>query len=518
MPPELPDYVKNAIKKEPKLPDYVLKAVSGETSEPQDVEYPPPSQPISTGGFVKTALEGNELGEPPSDGVSFYDRYIRGSVQGAADIASVYPVAENAANLVTSAYGVPISGLVGLLSSVVGAAVGSAQGKNPIDEGLKYGTAAMEKTQDLLIAKPFTERGKRLQSGVSYPFEKLHEVAGKAGEATLGATGSPVAATAVHTAIEAAPVIAGGSRYLKTATPQKINFQINKTIDQGIAKAIKPSTAKKSSLTALDAYKRSTRTAVKEIIRNKDNINLMDESGAITKGLPTNLRQTLDAIDQTKKKIFNEYDSLARVTGNKVKVDLSKISKELDTITTNKTLMDFSPETIEYAKSMQEVLSGRKHYTALETQEAIQYLNKTLEDFYKTRDMNVYGKVRINSMIANILRKELDTSIQRSTGKDYAALKSRYGSLRNLERDVTKRTIIDSRKAPKGLVDFSDIYTGYHVISGLLRNEPTVAVSGALAKVIANRMRALNDPNKIISKMFKETDSLINTRNELLSR
>lgn len=121
-------------------------------------------------------------------------------------MGQVYPVVETAANLATQAVALPVAGLAG-----IGAIAGNAMGAD-LDPA-----ATVHNVGQALTYQPRTELGQHLARAAMYPFEKLHEGATAAGNATLAATGSPGAATAIHTLIEGvAPMaIVPGARALR---------------------------------------------------------------------------------------------------------------------------------------------------------------------------------------------------------------------------------------------------------------------------------------------------------------
>ncbi|MBK7687127.1 MAG: hypothetical protein IPJ25_14935 [Rhodocyclaceae bacterium] len=106
---------------------------------------------------------------------------------------------ETAANLGSQLISIPAAGLAGL-STIAGNALGLTDAE-PADVVHAVGGA--------LTYQPRGELGKAATSLVQYPFEKLAEGGQMAGDATLGATGSPVAATAVDTTVNALPMALG---------------------------------------------------------------------------------------------------------------------------------------------------------------------------------------------------------------------------------------------------------------------------------------------------------------------
>jgi hypothetical protein len=247
-------------------------------------------------------------------------------------------------------------------------------------------------------------------------------------------------------------------------------------------------------------------TAVREIINNKKNLQLTDKDGNVRTGLPKSLDEFNQAIDQTKRRIFNEYDSMAKKTNEAVYMD--PIAAELSGVINNKVMQTASPETVKYAIERQKALLGKK-FTATEAQEMSQIYNQTLDAFYKNPSMEMKGKAYVDSLIANNLKAALDASIEKASGPQYQALKRKYGALRMLETDVTKRAIVDARKNIKGLIDFTDIFSSHQLVYGMFSGQLPSVAAGATVKLLMQRMKFLNDPNRIVGKMFKQSDKYI---------
>ena len=413
-------------------------------------------------------------------------------------------VAETGANLVTSMYGVPLSGLAGLFALPFGLLTR----EGPLETARK----TVEGVQKATVYQPQLEEGQQLTEDLAYPMRKLDQAGGYMGGVAEKA-GYPNLGAAIHSATVAAPVIFAGGKALAKPSPArfatKVDAKISKAIDHGINKAIRPSVVKKEMHSQVVKYRNKARTAVKEIVANKDNLNILDESGLKVEGLPKTLDQFSQAVEQTKTKIFNEYDALAKKTGRVgVKIDLNAVAEKLESVRSSRVKKDLSPDTISYAEMRMEKLSERGFYTTLETQEAIQMLNQTLEAYYKDPSPQMAGRAHVDAAIANNLRKSLDAAIKKTTGKKYQVLKNKYGALRTLETDVTKRAIVASRKNIKGLLDFSDVYTGYHIAKGIMAMEPSTAVAGGAAKMIAHYMKLKNDPNRTVKAMFSGVEKL----------
>lgn len=315
--------------------------------------------------------------------------------------------------------------------------------------------------------------------------------------ATTGAV-FPIAGTALGYGVD----------YYKT---QKIAKSLGPNIDYSINKAIKPSVSGKPTFKANQSYYQKAREAVVTITQNKQNLKFTDDLGNVIQGQnPKSVQQFTEAIAQTKKPIFQQYDALAKQAGKKgASVDTSSVVKELDTVINNKSLQLTHPEAIQYAQAVKDrYLRAGKLETAT-TQDVIQNYNNALNSFYKNPSYEKTSQAAIDSMIANNLRKSLDNAITSAEGTSYQALKNQYGALSSIEKDVTHRAIVDSRKNIKGLIDFSDIFSGGQVVNGLLTMNPATISSGIASKAIASFYKRMNNPDVIITNMFNQTEKAL---------
>ena len=123
----------------------------------------------------------------------------------------------------------------------------------------------------------------------------------------------------------------------------------------------------------------------------------------------------------------------------------------------NKALKITSPETIQYAQARANAFKDVK-FSAVEAQESVQILNKTLDQFYKDPSVATYGKSLVDSLVVNGLKSQLDSLIKGAKGNKLKQLKSEYSALRSIETDVAKAAN-RKRNQVKGsfLPDFTDI-------------------------------------------------------------
>jgi len=427
------------------------------------------------------------------------EKFVGGVEKTTNALADPMALAETGASLATSAYGIPLSGLAGLL------ALGTGQ-------GLETAGKWVEGVQKATIYQPQSEKGQDLTKAVGSPMEALDKV----GEWGASKVDNPDLKAAIHSAPAGVAAILGGKYALKKGSPitkkrAAATKKLNDTIDTGFNRSIKPLAGKKEMYGQVQRAKKDARVAVTEIIKNKEKLQLTDVKGNPIEGLPKTVEQFSQAIEQTKKVIFEEYDVLAKQSdaGSSIKIDLQKVGSELTPVINNKALKVASPETIAYAQSRIEALNEYGTLTAVETQEAIQVLNQTQKHFYAEPSPALKGRAMVDSMLANNLRRQLDSTILKTTGKEYQALKNKYGALRSVEKSVTKRSIDHQRKLGNTIYDFTDMYTGYHVIRGVLAADPTTIGAGLAAKGIKKYVQMRNNPDRLTNNMFKNADKLM---------
>jgi len=306
-----------------------------------------------------------------------------------------------------------------------------------------------------------------------------------------------------------------------TKTPEQILQETNTVIDNAILKAIKPTIKGKKTVASLEQYQSKARSAVNSIIDNKENLVLLDDVGESVV-LPDSLKTFSDAISQTKKKVFNEYDSLLKEAGDTgVSLNTLTIADDLANVKKSSkwaVIEDNFPEVVKYVDDKISILKNRKSYTLEQAQEVIKAYNNSLEAFYRNPSPEGFGKVTVDAMIVNNMRKNLDELINATTGEQYQALKAQYGALREIEEDVAKRFIIDAKKNQKGLVDFTDVFSAGDIVAGLTTGNPAFLLKGAAQKTVVEWFKSINNPNNIIKKMFNNVNEAKNKMSDISSK
>jgi len=286
--------------------------------------------------------------------------------------------------------------------------------------------------------------------------------------------------------------------------------QIANTVKTGINKAIRPTVVGKGNAPQIAQYYNRATDAVKNIVANRANLELTDASGNIVKNaLPRTLSQFSEAIDQTKKIIFKQYDDLARQAGEEgAFVSLKPVSKELARLANDKVMNDLYPNVTSYISQRAVSLSERGAYTAEQAQEAIRLMNKSLEAFYKNPSFETASRASVDAMVVNHLRKGLDDVIEKTTGAGYQELKNSYGSLKAIEKEVAHRAVVDARKNVKGLIDFTDIFTGGELVAGLATMNPAMIARAGVQRGIMSWYKRITSPNYHVNQMFSSVEDI----------
>lgn len=305
----------------------------------------------------------------------------------------------------------------------------------------------------------------------------------------------------------------------KIPSAAELEKELNKTIDVGISKAIRPGVETQRNFSQVEKYKNNAREAIKQIVGNKENLQLIDENGDVVSKLPETLTEMSQALDQTKGQIYKKYNDMQLAAGKQgVKIKLTPIARELEKVADSKVLNTMSPNTAKYAEAVATRLKLAKSFTTDEAQEAISIANRSLDAFYKNPSPETASNAYIDSMIANRMRRSLDDVIENSVGQGYQMFKNQYGSLKAIEKDLNRRMVVDARKNVKGLIDFTDVFSGSQVVDGLLTMSPTRVAAGSAAKAIAAITKYRNDPNTHVKNMFSAVDSMMSKPTTLAGR
>lgn len=272
-------------------------------------------------------------------------------------------------------------------------------------------------------------------------------------------------------------------------------------------KSIKP-TAKKT-LAQGQKYENDTLNALKTIKSNAPNLNILDDAGELIEGrTPQTIQELAQGLDQTKDLVFKQYDELAKRAGTQgAVINATPIAEELEKVAQSKALQLATPDVIKYAEDWSKRLRGFGDLDTETTQEVIKIMNNNLQSFYKNPSYDTASKVGVDALIANNFRKSLDNAIENATGEQYQLLKNQYSALKSIENDVVRASMREARKNSKGLIDYTDIFTGGQMIAGITSLNPAMFTKGAIERGFKEYIKFLNDPNRAIKNIFDKIDT-----------
>ncbi len=507
-----------------------LATVSGGSNEPASMPAQPPSTPTFKQKFVNNAVDTvtnmeNVENDPRLGGLEKFTRKA-GALAGG--------LLNTTGNAISSAVPALIRGAAGLVMPQEQAQKAPAQVAQAVPGLLQKGLEARFPTATTAVKGLMgTQLGQQIQQGVpaaaqagqqafnqfeQYAADRennpvtnvLYESVAKPAVQVAGAVGEITGANAL---------LRGGIRTL-TRAPELVRSASNlfspaervikTSIINDFSKGIKPLIRSNATTSQAKKYQEAVVGAVDTINQNKLNLQFVDDAGQVITGrTPENLKEMAESIEQTKKVIFNQYDELAsRVGETGAKIRSDSVVKELETISNNKALSLSSPDTVRYAQEVAARYKNAGELTPSQTQEIIQNYNASLESFYRNPSYDTASRAMVDSMVANNLRNELDNTINSLTGDAYQALKNQYGQLKTIERDVSKAHLRDARKNIKGLVDFTDVFSGGQVLNGILSMNPASIAQGLTQKAIATYIKHLNNPNRYIKKLFENAEKL----------
>jgi hypothetical protein len=330
----------------------------------------------------------------------------------------------------------------------------------------------------------------------------------------------------------------GGAKGVKAVELSSKAAKADKAVSKLLPKAISPTVKGRKSAKQIAKFEKQSKSAVNSIIDNKDNITLVGKDGIPRQGeLPKNVREFSQAIEQTKTPIFNEYDELIKRAGKQGNyINQNKVVGELDDIINDDTLSLTNPEVVSYARSWKNkllrreagevvetpttILSGQgkpfisksvtpgKKMTLTEADKINKSLNRNLDAYYNNITLDTHSRAWVDALIKNNLTKQLDditSTLDGVADGSFKALKSRYSALRAIEEDVGKKAFQIGRKPNVGLFDFSDVFAGRDVVRGLINQDPSRIVGGASQSTIKAVLKRLNDPDRMVNKLFKKS-------------
>lgn len=325
----------------------------------------------------------------------------------------------------------------------------------------------------------------------------------------------PIKGTQMSTMFAKSKATKIGDMLDKAAGQEIIDRQIKDAVSFGMQKGIQGTSRGKGNFSALKELEDKAVSAVTDIVRNKNNIQLTTSSGEVVTGkLPQTVKEMSEAIPQVKNKIWQEVsDRLKMASGRGVVIDGDIISNAMMDEAKKLANNIEAKEAYEYAINRAMEYKGRQ-FTPEQLQSSLQELNQKLSPFWADKSKSTPAMRKVDLVRRNALANALDKTMD-SLGVGFQDLKNRWGGLKQIEKDVAHRVVIDGRRHLKGLVDFSEIWTIPELAIGLLTMNPQKIGLAVGVDSMKRYVKWVNSPDRITSKMFRDVDKLLSKKERL---
>lgn len=295
------------------------------------------------------------------------------------------------------------------------------------------------------------------------------------------------------------------SSYEGTGLPEKSLEEkvakADKSIEEGISKGVKPTVVGKKTLEGSARFYDSAKSAVKSIAENRDKLQIVDANGEVV-NKPSSNAEFAQAIDQTKKNIYKQYNDMTRAaTGKDAAVPMASTISQLKSITED---LKYTPVVRKYAASKIPEIAELDGQSPQVIESRIAEYNKSLQNYYKNPTAESQVRAQVDASMAAELRRMLDSTIENTEGDGYQELKNKYGDLSAIEGEVNKRATVLARQNLKGLPDLTDIFTGGKLIGGILTGNVAAVAEGGFGMALKTLYKKLNSPDRAISSMFDD--------------
>ena len=296
-------------------------------------------------------------------------------------------------------------------------------------------------------------------------------------------------------------------------TAEQLGAKVSKTVKEGIEKAVRPSVIGKRTANQQEAYFQKAESAVKDVLDNKPNLEIINKEGGLVVGKnPESLNEALQAVGQTRENIFETYSPMIKKASDAgAVVDGSAISSKLRSFASQENIQLSNPSLAKYADDVATRWEGKTIPLEVAEQTAKDF-NAMLKQKYQQGKISGadVSSAHVDDIVVRMLRNEI------ADKAGVGDLKRRYGALAELEGDLAKRAIVAGRQNPIGLVDsIANISSGSDIAGGVMLSIMTqnpaylgFSAKGLAAKVAGNLIKNANSPDANIARMFKNVEKL----------
>lgn len=292
------------------------------------------------------------------------------------------------------------------------------------------------------------------------------------------------------------------SSTLGTAIGENKPQDVDAYITSRFRRAVKPGTSTARNAPDLAMQDQRIMTVVDQILANRRNMQLFDDSGRQVP-YPKTLRQFADGTDQTKRQLFQQYDRMAQeASGAGVVVDMLPVANMLRGIQADPGIRTVASGLIPGLEAMAANFEREGYMRPSEVQNVIETVNHQLRGYYNGSGDDFVKAVRLAPVAAQ-LRKQLDEAVMSAAGPGYQALRMQYGALRSVEDDIARAVQREAnRKYPGLLGEFADTAASAEMLRGVLLLHPESVLRAGTIKAAQKWVRHINSPNRAIERMF----------------
>ena len=309
------------------------------------------------------------------------------------------------------------------------------------------------------------------------------------------------------------------TRYL-WRLPKNQADNVRKEAEQYINKSIKPTVKWKMSQADYNKFIDDTLDIVDLMDKNKWILQYTDDAwNAVKWQMPTNMRETSEALWNLKKVLYDQYNEIAKQAGDAgARVNMNKAFQQLDDLSKDISQNIANPQTKNiidtYKDALLQYTDDAGTIAIEDAQKLTQDFNKQLTAFFKNPNMNDVSK---NSIVAQLnkwtkdaindsIDDVLDNSIKNgsSASSQYTQLKSFYGKIKTIEDEISKRALVEARKNAKGLSStILDSLSWWEFTSAVLSLDPVKAGKAWVMNLISRYYNYVNNPNTQLNNLFK---------------
>ena len=137
--------------------------------------------------------------------------------------------------------------------------------------------------------------------------------------------------------------------------------------------------------------------------------------------------------------------------------------------------------------------------------------NNNVSSLYNNANKTERVALIIDDALNSKMKQTLDSSLDDATkwaSTVFRNLKKDYNAVRNVEDNLTKIYAQILRKKDASLTDFTDVFVLSNLWEAIATANPLSAWKAGLSLLIRNELQKKNDPNIILSKVFKLLDKM----------